>query len=404
MDTIRLALIKHVGPCAGAGLAENMMAWLWFTGAGLLILAAIHPFMTYPLSLVVLRRWRRARPPAAESAGETFAVCFCAYNEERVIEAKTRNLLELRRRVPDLEILAYVDAANDRTAELLRRHEGPIKLHVSAERRGKTHGMNLLVKQANASIVVFTDANVMLDTDALDNLGRYFADPAVGCVCGHLVYVNPGETVTASTGSLYWRLEERIKQLESDTGSAMGADGSLFAIRRTLHRPVPEHIIDDMYLSFSILCDGYRIVRAPDVRAFEESVTSGAEEFRRKIRIACQAFNVHRLLWPRLVRSDGLTLYKYVSHKLLRWLSIYFFAGAALCLAGGLIAAGQAAIAVAAALLGVVALAIGRSGRVKPLPQIWDIFVAFCGAGLGVWYSLRGERFQTWTPAGSIRR
>lgn len=380
------------------------MVWLWFAAAGLFLLAAIHPFTTYPLSLVVLRRLRGAVPLRQGEGRETFAICFCAYNEERVIEAKMRNLLELRRRVPDLEILAYVDCASDRTAELLRGYQDQIKLHVSPQRRGKTHGMNLLVRQASASIVVFTDANVMLDPEALDRLGRYFADPAVGCVCGHLAYVNAGETVTAGTGSLYWRLEEKIKQLETDTGSAMGADGSLFAVRRALHRPVPEHIIDDMYLSFSILCDGHRIVRAPDVHAFEESVTSGAEEFKRKIRIACQAFNVHRLLWPRLARTGALTLYKYISHKLLRWLSIYFFGAAALCLAAGLVAIGQAAIALALAVAGVAALAVGRSGRVRPLPQVWDIFVAFCGAGLGVWYSLRGERFQTWTPAGSIRR
>jgi cellulose synthase/poly-beta-1,6-N-acetylglucosamine synthase-like glycosyltransferase len=382
------------------------MEWLLFGLAAMLGLAALHPFTTYPLSLLLIRRWRRApdAPARTGSPPENFAICFCAYNEERVIEAKMRNLLELRRRLPNLEILAYVDAASDRTAELLHRYAKVIKLHVSPERRGKTHGMNLLVGMAQAPIVVFTDANVMLAPDALANLGRYFADPAVGCVCGHLVYVNPGESVTAATGSLYWRLEERIKQLETETGSAMGADGSLFAVRRALHRPVPEHIIDDMYLSFSILCDGYRVVRAPDVRASEESVVSGTEEFRRKIRIACQAFNVHRLLWPRLRRLDLLTVYKYVSHKWLRWLSIYFLALSALCFEAGLVAAGLWPIAAALLVVGAAVLYAGRSWQLKPLSQIWDIVVAFCGAGIGVWYSLRGERFQTWTPANSIRR
>jgi cellulose synthase/poly-beta-1,6-N-acetylglucosamine synthase-like glycosyltransferase len=382
------------------------MTWLLFILAALFFLAAAHPFTTYPLSLMAMRRWfAPPAPPARAVPDETsFAVCFCAYNEERVIEAKMRNLLDLRARMPGLEILAYVDAASDRTAELLRPYAGQITLHVSPQRHGKTYGMNLLVAMAKAPIVVFTDANVMLDRDALANLGRYFADPAVGCVCGHLIYVNPGETVTAATGSLYWKLEERIKALETATGSAMGADGSLFAVRRALHRPVPANIIDDMYLSFSILCDGYRVVRAPDVRAFEEGVTSGAEEFRRKVRIACQAFNVHRLLWPRLRRLDGVTLYKYVSHKWLRWLSIYFLALATVFFEAGLVAAGLWPLALVLFMLGAAALCIGRAGWLKPLPQVWDAFTAFCGAGVGVWYSLRGEQFQTWTPANSIRR
>ena len=64
---------------------------------------------------------------------------------------------------------------------------------------------------------------------------------------------------------------------------------------------------------------------------------------RRKIRIACQAFNVHRLLWPQNPPAGALDRYKYVSHKLLRWFSIYTLAGAVLCLALAGIFAGHGA-------------------------------------------------------------
>jgi cellulose synthase/poly-beta-1,6-N-acetylglucosamine synthase-like glycosyltransferase len=382
------------------------MTNLFLTGGMLCLLLALHPFTTYPLSLRLMRRFVPPRPLriGADPARQSFAVCLCAYNEERVIEAKMQNLLALREREPGLEILVYVDAAGDRTAEILKRYADRITLHVSPERHGKTHGMNLLVSKARASILVFTDANVMLDLEALDRLRRYFTDPAVGCVCGNLVYTNGGDSVTAASGSLYWRLEEGIKKLEEATGSIMGADGSLFAIRRALHHPPPDHIIDDMYVSFRILCDGYRIVQATDVRAYEESVTSPREEFRRKVRIACQAFNVHRLIWPRLKRLDRLTLYKYVSHKLIRWLSIYFLVLAGLAFEGALLAAGLYELALGLAAGGLGMLAAGHYAGIKPFAQLTDILAALLGAGLGVWQSLRGNRYQTWTPAASIRR
>ena len=91
----------------------------------------------------------------------------------------------------------------------------------------------------------------------LDKLRRTFEDPEIGCVCGNLIYTNGKDSVTASTGSLYWRLEEGIKRLEQETGSVMGADGSLFAIRRSLHQAPPDHIIDDMFVSFWVLIQGY---------------------------------------------------------------------------------------------------------------------------------------------------
>jgi hypothetical protein len=184
----------------------------------------------------------------------------------------------------------------------------------------------------------------------------------------------------------------------------MGADGALFAIRRRLHRPVPPHLIDDMYLSLGILCDGYRVVRAGDALAYEESVTSSVEEFRRKIRIACQALNVHHRIWPRLRRLSGPVVYMYVSHKLLRWVAVYNLALALTCSAAGLLAAGidwpfVAAPAVAAAL----ALRWGHRRKLWPIAQLAEMLIGLAGSGIGVWRSLRGEQFQTWTPAASIR-
>src|SRR3546814_19638947 len=92
----------------------------------------------------------------------------------------------------------------------------------------------------------------------------------------------------------------RIKALESRSGSTMGADGSIFAVRRRLYSPVPPDIIDDMFVSLSILCDGYHVVRDSAVVAYESATTHSGDEFRRKVRIACQAFTCHRLLRPRL--------------------------------------------------------------------------------------------------------
>jgi cellulose synthase/poly-beta-1,6-N-acetylglucosamine synthase-like glycosyltransferase len=376
-----------------------------FVIASVSMLLALHPFVTYPLSLLMLRAMRRA--PAKKTAPAertlTFAACVCAYNEERVIAAKIRNLLELRAREPGLSIHVYVDAASDRTAEILRAFADQIDLVVSPERHGKTYGMNLLSARAQADVLIFTDANVMLDLECVSDLRRHFADANVGCVCGNLNYTNSDASVTASSGSLYWRFEEALKRLESDTGSMMGADGSIFAIRRELRRAPPDHIIDDMYVSLMTIVEGYRLVQAHDVRAYEESVTSSGEEFMRKVRIACQAFNVHRLLWPRLRRMDGLTRYKYLSHKYLRWLSIYFLGISALSLIAAVFVLGFSAIAVAMIALAALGWLLGTKWPIKPFVQIVDLLTALAGAGVGVLRSLQGERFQTWTPAASIR-
>jgi cellulose synthase/poly-beta-1,6-N-acetylglucosamine synthase-like glycosyltransferase len=383
-------------------LFANLLAWAGVLTFGL----GLHPFATYPLSLMALTRLR----PRPHRTGPVLpdckvAVCVCAYNEAEVIGARIDNLLSLRATVRDLEILVYVDAAEDGTAAIVQRYGNAIRAHVSPVRQGKSCGMNQLVASTDADLIVFSDANVTFAPDALPNLLAPFADDAVGCVCGHLIYRSTDRpNATAETGSLYWRIEERIKSLESRVGSVMGADGSIFAIRRRLHRPPPGDLIDDMFVSLSILCGGHRIVHAENATAYEDAVSRPAEEYRRKVRIACQAFNVHRALWHSLRRLPWLERYMYASHKVLRWLAIYFLASSGLCFLLAVLLAGgfRVASAVAAAGLGAGAAAYLRP--IRPIAKAADVMAAFVATGIGVFRSLSGERFQTWSPAVSARR
>jgi cellulose synthase/poly-beta-1,6-N-acetylglucosamine synthase-like glycosyltransferase len=372
--------------------------------AALLSLAlALHPFTTYPLSLAALARLR-PRPVRGEAVAPAWrvAMCVCAYNEAPVIAARIDNMIALRAAVPDLDILVYVDAATDGTAEIVRGYGDAIRAVVSPARQGKTAGMNTLVGMTDADLIVFSDANVMFAPDALTHLLAPFGDATVGCVCGNLIYTGAANA-TADVGSLYWRLEEQIKDLESRTGSIVGADGSIFAIRRRLHHAPPGDLIDDMYVSLSILCAGYRIVRAGHALAYEEAVSRPAEEFRRKIRIACQAFNVHRALRRALRQLSPLDRYKYISHKLLRWMTIYLLALAALCFVLALAVAGAPGAAVVLACVIVAGVAVLLMYPVGPLGKIGSILGAFVATGLGVLRSLTGEKFQTWNPPDSAR-
>ena len=370
---------------------------------GVLLLAlAVHPFITYPLSLRLLARLRPRAVRVGPVQGRV-AFCVCAYNEERVIRAKVENMLAAGEAIGGIEVLVYVDGANDRTAEMLREFGNRIRLVASGVRLGKTHGMNTLVGMTTAEFLVFSDANVSFAPDALPRLLAPFADPSVGCVCGHLVYTQAEGNATAATGSLYWQLEEAIKRMESATGSVMGADGSIFALRRSIHEPPPPDLIDDMYVSLAALCRGHRIVSVADAFAYEEAVSRPGEEFRRKVRIACQAFNVHRALWPRLRRLSALDLYKYVSHKLLRWLTIGLLVAGGLCLLAAAAVAGAWLVFFALIATGGVGMGLVLTARQGMLATLRDVLSAFVATGIGVVRSWRGDRFQTWNPPASAR-
>lgn len=381
-----------------------MATTLLVIGAAALLLS-VHPFLTYPLSLAVVARLLGPRPikPRLNETAPRVAICCSAFNEGPVIEAKARNMIESARRFPATELWIYIDGATDDTAARLAPFSDRINVVNAGERHGKSHGMNALVQRSQADIIIFTDANVMFEEGVIAGLMRYFEDPRVGCVCGYLKYEGIDASGTALAGGLYWRLEEGIKQLESATGSVMGADGSLFAIRRSLHHPVPADVIDDMFISLDILCRGYRVVRAPDVIARELAIPSTVDEFRRKIRITCQAMNVHRLMWSRIRRLGAWNLYKYVSHKLVRWFAGLFLFIAAVFLGLGCIALGAGAQYFALMVLLAALLSLGGAMNNRLSGTVVGILSAFLAALVGILESMRGKRYQVWAPADSIR-
>jgi cellulose synthase/poly-beta-1,6-N-acetylglucosamine synthase-like glycosyltransferase len=366
-----------------------------------LLLVWLYPFVIYPVVLQILPRVWTGSSEERRQSGYSVAMLFCAYNEESSIPAKIENIRAIKKLVPRIQVLAYTDCCTDGTISLLREASDVVDLHEGRERTGKAFGMAQLVSSTEAEIVIFTDANVMVDPESIDRLLGYFDAPEIGTVAGTLKYTNASEGNVARIGAVYWRLEEYIKRMESRTGSTMGADGSIFAMRRELYPQVPFDLLDDMIASISPLFDGYRVITAPDVYAFERAPTDSSDELRRKRRIACRAFNTHRYLAPRLRSMAPLDKFKYFSHKYLRWFSAAFLSSGLLL--GFFTIALRYGLTIASVLsfAGLALMLAGYFYKVPILGAIAEVVIGMFAVGVGVIDAMRGRKYQLWDPAKS---
>ena len=125
-----------------------------FLGLGVLFLfLCVHPFLTYPLSLMVLNQLSPRREHANAAIGKpSISFSLCAYNEGAVIAETVTRLLEIRRRYGDLQILIYVDGATDGTAEQLAPFSPQVTTVVSPDRNGNNYGLRRLVSIASSPI------------------------------------------------------------------------------------------------------------------------------------------------------------------------------------------------------------------------------------------------------------
>lgn len=363
----------------------------------LCLVAVAWPFLCYPLILRALPT-RPERPVAAPAPSAS--LLFCAYNEAEAMPDKLANLAMLTRRHPDLECLAFDDGSTDGTGVLIAARGDHVTLLRGPGRSGKAHGMKQLAARARGDVLIFTDANVLLDEQAVDRLLARYADPDIGGVLGSLHYVGADESATASVGSLYWRLEERLKDEESRTGNVLGADGSIFSIRRSLYPAFPDSVLDDLTVSMAVLFAGKRLVKASDVIARERLVTARGDEYRRKVRIAARAWHTHRYLRPQLRRMAGIDRFKYASRKIVRW-----FGGAFILL--GALAAAILAWRISPLLFGAglalvaFAVLIGLRARRGPLAALVDMLIAYAATLQGVAKAMRGNTVTIWNPAKS---
>ena len=250
-----------------------------------LVILAYH-YVGYPLTLAAIAAFRRGRPVHTGSGTPTVTLVISAYNEEDVLRAKLENALGLDYPADRLEIVVASDGSTDRTVAIAREFaDHGVVVHEYRTNRGKNAALNDTVPQARGEIVVFTDANGMYRPDALRRLVAYFDDARVGSVCGELIYLNYSKNPVADGYGAYWRFDQRQKRLESDLQTLLGANGSIFAIRRRLYRPLPNTVCNDMVLPILIAAAGHSVVYALDAIATEAGSADLGEELRRRSRI-----------------------------------------------------------------------------------------------------------------------
>jgi cellulose synthase/poly-beta-1,6-N-acetylglucosamine synthase-like glycosyltransferase len=259
------------------------------------------------------------------SAEPTVCLFITANDEVPVIGSKLENALVLDYPRDRLTILVASDGSVDGTNEVVRAFQpAGVRLLAFPERRGKIAAINEGIQSVTAEIVVFSDANTLLEPGAIRALVRNFADPAVGAVSGD-VMLEGERAALGSSEDLYYRYERWLQACESDLGTMVGVDGALYAIRRELFTPPPtDTILDDMAIPMGVARAGRRVVFEPEARAHERGCESATEEFVRKTRVAAGAVQF-------LSRSDSAVPWRnkqlivtIVSHKALRWLSPVF--------------------------------------------------------------------------------
>lgn len=291
----------------------------------LLIGLVVYTYVGYGFVLFIIIKVRRAFGINTIKTDESFepevTLVVPCFNEEDFILDKAKNSLELDYPKEKLRIIFITDGSSDKTVELLKTVEGIEVLH-DDRRAGKSAAENRAMTFVKSPIVVFCDANTILNVECIKELVKHYVNPKVGGVSGEKrVMIKDSDNASAAGEGIYWKYESTLKKWDYELYTIVGAAGELVSFRTELMADLEEDtILDDFMQSLRICKQGYRFAYEPNAYAMETSSENVKEELKRKVRIAAGGWQSMSRLKSLLNPFSGLVLFfQYVSHRVLRW-------------------------------------------------------------------------------------
>ncbi|HTN77072.1 MAG TPA: glycosyltransferase [Pirellulaceae bacterium] len=154
------------------------MAWFWFYLAASICASTALLWLQLAIGMSRVRWLRDIEPPDA-FAWPKVSILVPARNEEREIAIALQSLLQLD--YPDYEVLVINDRSTDRTGEILTQMQADYpQLQVATVTDlpggwlGKNHALFFGAEQARGELLLFTDADIVMQPSTLRRSVVYF--------------------------------------------------------------------------------------------------------------------------------------------------------------------------------------------------------------------------------------
>ena len=122
------------------------------------------------------------------NVSDTFSIIVPAYNEEKYISRCLQSIFALKDQAIISEVIVVNNASTDGTAEVVKR-DFPAAIIIDEARKGLTIAYNRGAKDARGNILVFVDADMVLNANHLIKVAQEFIqDPTLIALSGPYVY------------------------------------------------------------------------------------------------------------------------------------------------------------------------------------------------------------------------
>jgi cellulose synthase/poly-beta-1,6-N-acetylglucosamine synthase-like glycosyltransferase len=217
-----------------------------------------------------------------------------AYNEERVVEAKLRDIAAMQYPHDRLEVLLIDDCSTDDTRTIAERVFGELglrgKVIKNIRRTGVNGCYNRGLQESTGDLIATTDADAMVDHEALLKSVKVLdVLRGVGGVTARMVPMSMIQTTAVRIERPYRSFYDTMCVAESAVHSTFPGYTTFAVVRRSVFPIMPlEYGSSDGNISLAIIRKGLRYICVPTLLFYEPIAESLRGQVRQKVRRAAR--------------------------------------------------------------------------------------------------------------------
>ena len=281
---------------------SSVISFYWFLGTGL-----------FPGALFLFWRLTSGRnkkndsaaiPSSANSVSlknQCVSVIVPAYNEEKNVGKCIEAILSQDFK-GEIEVIVINDGSTDGTSRIASQY--PVKIVDLKKNCGKSKALNEGIKIAKGEILIFSDADSQIASNAVGLLAEYLEknkniDGVAGTVLIHTAQSK--RSLLKSFQTIECSIEQEVNRfLNSLNATVFMCPGSLFAVRKQVTDKVifsDKSVVEDADFTIEVLKKSMKITREPNAKVYTNPHTSLGSWYRQRKRWwygYLQLWKIHR--------------------------------------------------------------------------------------------------------------
>ncbi len=174
---------------------------------------------------------------------------------------------------------------------------------------GKAYALNILLQEYNSSnpkdIFIFTDGDVYVSNNAVEEILKKFQDKKVGCVTGKPISLDSKNTKYGYWSHVVFDGIDKVRKKLSKQKKFFECSGYLFAIRKGIIFDFPPETSEDSIIPYLLWKRGYNVEYADKAEVYVKNPSNWKDWLSQKIRNIKAHENLNKIA-PDMPRTKSL--------------------------------------------------------------------------------------------------